>query len=331
MKKNIIPLLLSMVLGFTLNASAQESEEFKPSGKIFGVLFADYHNTFSEAGNASVFQVSRSYLGYEYSYSKTISSRILVDATAQSTGGKTVMSGYLRNAYLQFDNGKFTLRGGLMETEHISTESKFWNYRYVIKPAIDASGMVFPADIGLMAKFRPADAVVFDLGVINGRGFKDLATDTTYKLVSGITVTPAKNLMFRGYYDLMGPAGRMQMTASITAAYISQTFTLGTELFTQKNHLMSKGDDYSGVSVFSSLRFMEKFSVFGRFDYVSSVTPEGETDPWNLSKDGSVIIIGADYSPARNVRIAPNFTGVMPANESSDFTGTLSLNIEAKF
>jgi len=91
------------------------------------------------------------------------------------------------------------------------------------------------------------------------------------------------------------------------------------------------GKDYSGVSIFSAVRVAEKFSVFVRYDNIGSVTLEGETDPWNLSKNGTNLFIGFDYSPVKNVRIGPNFTGFMPDDEDADFVGTVGLNVEARF
>jgi len=167
--------------------------------------------------------------------------------------------------------------------------------------------------------------------LLNGRGFKDIAPDTTLKLITGITVKPAKNLVFRGYYDAMGQRGKRQMTLSLTGAYLGPVFSLGAEYLRQNNHLTESGENYSGVSFFSAVRVAEKFSVFARYDKIGSVTPEGETEPWNLSRDGSNLFIGFDYSPVKNVRIAPNFIGFIPDDPDADFAGTIGLNVEARF
>lgn len=310
---------------------AQETDQFKPSGKIFGLLFADYHTTFSGGKNVPVFEITRSYFGFDYNFSKTIMSRVMYDGMTQTVNGKTLYAGYLRNAYLQYDNGKLTLRGGLLGVEQISMADKFWNYRFITKPPIDYSAMIFSADLGLTAKYQVAEAVSIDIGLLNGRGYKDLAPDTTLKLITGITVRPAKNFMFRGYYDAMGPGGERQMTFSVTGAYLGPVFSLGAEYFRQVNHLTEVGEDYSGVSIFTAVKVAEKFSVFARYDNIGSVALEGETDPWNLSKDGSNLFIGFDYSPAKNVRISPNFIGFIPDDESADFVGTVGLNVEARF
>ena len=66
-------------------------------------------------------------------FSKTIMSRVMYDGMTQTVNGKIISIGYLRNAYLQYDNGKLTLRGGLIGVEQISMAEKFWNYRYITK------------------------------------------------------------------------------------------------------------------------------------------------------------------------------------------------------
>jgi hypothetical protein len=329
MKKTLILVLLAAAL--LLPAQAQETDQFKPSGKIFGLLFADYHTTFSGGENISVFEITRSYLGFDYSFSKTIMSRVMFDGMTQSVNGKIMSIGYLRNAFLQYDNGKLTLRGGLIGVEQLSMADKFWNYRYISKPTIDYSSMVYSVDLGFMAKYQISDAVSIDLGLLNGKGYKDVTPDTTLKFTSGISVKPVKNFMFRGYYDMMGPGGERQMTFSFTGAYLGPVFSIGAEYLRQNNHLTVEGEHYSGVSIFSAVKIGEKFSVFARYDNLGSVTVEGEADPWNLSKDGTNLFIGFDYSPVKNVRISPNFTWFTPDDTEADNIGTVGLNVEARF
>jgi len=323
--------ILAVSASLAISASAQDPEEFKPSGKVFGLLFADYHNTFSDGKSLPVFQVTRSYLGYDYSFSKTVSSRVMFDGFTQVINGKMMITGYLRNAYLQYDNGKLLIRGGLIGSEQLSNAEKFFNYRYIAKPTMDYAQMVFPTDLGFMARYRAADFVTIDMSVVNGKGYKEITPDTTLKVVTGVTLVPFKNLNFRIYYDLMGPAGGRQSTFSLTGAYTGKTVSFGAEYLAQTNHLMNAGEDYSGISIFSAVRLAEKFSAFARYDNIVSVTPEGETEPWNLSNDGTRFCIGFDYSPAKNVRISPNFIGLIPEDDEAAFVGSVGLNVEARF
>ena len=329
MQKFLIFIFLSAL--FVLPVQAQDSDQFKPSGKIFGLLFTDIHTTFSGGDKVSGFEITRSYLGFDFSFSKTIMSRVMYDGMTQTVNGKIMSIGYLRNAFLQYDNGRLILRGGLIGAEQVSMADKFWNYRYITKPAVDYSGMVYSVDLGLMAKYRVIDKVTVDIGLLNGKGYKDVAIDTALKFVSGITFNPAKNIMFRGYYDIMGSGSDKQMTFSITGAYIGPVFSIGAEYLRQNNHMRIAGEDYSGISIFSAARVAEKFSVFARYDNIGSVIVDGETDPWNLDKDGTILFIGFDYSPVKNIRISPNFTWFTPDDTEADNTGTVGLNVEARF
>jgi hypothetical protein len=331
MKMKILPVAISMLMLTAVPVMAQESADFKPSGKFFGLLFANYHTTFSDGTNSSAFEVTRSYFGYDFSFSKEISSRVMYDGTTEVINGKTIYSGYLRNAYLQYDNGKMLLRGGLIGTEQISMMEKIWGYRYVTKPPIDYSGMIQAADLGVMTVVQAGKLLDIDLSVTNGRGFKDIAPNGTYRLAAGFTLTPVENLLFRGYYDMMGSSGSMQRTASITAAWLGPKFNAGAEYFRQDNAAMTEGRNYSGISLFTRVPLSDKVRLFARYDRISSVIMEEDSDPWNLNKDGSYIFAGIDFSPAKNVRISPNFNFYLPASDGSANVSTLGLNVEAKF
>ncbi len=327
----ILPVALSILMLTTVSAAAQESDDFKPSGKFFGLLFANYHSTFSGRDNTSAFEVTRSYFGYDFSFSKEITSRVMYDGTTEVINGKTIYSGYLRNAYLQFDNKKFMIQGGLIGAEQISMMEKIWGYRYVTKPPIDYSGMIQAADLGLATKVYAADFLTLDLSVTNGRGFKDITSNGTYRMAAGFTLTPAENMLVRGFYDMMGPSGSMQRTVSILAAWLGPKFNAGAEYFRQDNAAMTDGRDYSGISIFTRVPVSDKFRLFARFDNITSAIMDGDEDPWNLNRDGSYIFAGIDFSPVRNVRISPNLNLFIPSDSDRDNVSTIGLNIEAKF
>lgn len=326
-----LPVALGIMMLTTVSASAQESDEFKPSGKFFGLLFTNYHTTFSGSGNTSAFEVTRSYFGYDYSFSKEISSRVMYDGTTEVINGKTIYSGYLRNAYLQYANKKFMVQGGLIGSEQISMMEKIFGYRFVTKPPIDYSGMIQAADLGIATKIFAGELLVLDLSVTNGRGFKDITGNGTYRLSAGFTLTPVDNLLIRGFYDMMGPSGRMQGTASITAAWMGPKFNAGAEYFRQDNASMTEGRDYSGISLFARLPVSEKIRLFARFDNISSVVMQSDEDPWNINRDGSYLFAGIDFSPVKNVRLSPNFNIYLPSSDNRDNVSTIGLNIEAKF
>jgi len=326
---------LSSALGFlvltSVAALSQESDDFKPGGKLFGMLFTNYHTTFEGGENNAAFEVTRSFLGFDYLFSEKLSTRIMYDGTTEVINGKTIYSAYLRNAFIQYDDGRVLIRGGLIGIEQISVTEKIWGYRFLARPPIDYAGMIQVADLGVMTKFNAGEKVTFDLALINGRGFKDLASNGTVKFTAGASLMPVENFIIRAYYDLMGPSGRMQRTASIIAAWTGPDFTAGAEYMRQNNHLKIDGNNYSGLSLFTRVRLADRVVLFARYDNIGSVIPEEETEPWNIDRDGSYLFAGIEFSPVRNIRISPNFMGYIPASDGSEMVSTIGLNIEAKF
>ncbi len=324
-------LFIAILACSTTFAFGQQGDEFKPGGKLFGLLFTNFHTSFSDGHGHSAFEIGRSYLGYDYNFSREISSRVMYDGTTQVINGKTIYSGYLRNAYLQYSNGQLLVRGGLIGIEQISFMESMWGYRFVTKPPIDYSGMIEVADLGIMGKVKAGQLLEFDLSLTNGRGVKDLASDGTMRLTAGVTLFPADNITVRGYYDMMGPSGRMQRTASLLAAWHGEPLSFGAEYFRQDNSSMIAHRTYSGISLFTRVPVAEKLRIFARYDNIISerVSPSGER--WNLARDGSYLFAGLDYSPVKNVRLAPNLSTYLPASQSRANILTVGLNVEAKF
>jgi len=329
----LIALLLFIILA-TSKVSAQEAEEqkeeFKPSGKPLFVMFTNVHTTLSDNKYLTAFEVNRGFLGYDYSFSRQLSGRIIYDATTQTVSGKVMMQGYLRSAYLQYDNGVFQLKGGLIPSEHLAIADKLWNYRYIARPLIDISGMIFSADLGVSARYKPSDIASFDFSITNGRGYKDLAADSTFRYSAGITFLPVKNITLRGYFDLM-PENDAQWTTGFMCVYTGARFSLGAEFDMQKNHTYIKEHNYSGAAIFGSYMLNEKVSLFSRFYEFSSVVPDGETSAWNSENDNKTLVAGIDYTPVKGVRFGPNITYIDPDEAGADSKTIVGINVEIKF
>jgi|WetSurMetagenome_2_1015567.scaffolds.fasta_scaffold00489_2 hypothetical protein len=327
----LIVLFTSVTVEVSAQDQAAQKEEFKPSGKPFFVMFTNIHTTFSDNKYLTAFELNRGYLGYDYSFSRQISARIIYDATAQTVNGNVMMQGYLRNAFLQFDNGTFQFKGGLIPSEHLFLADKLWNYRYIARPLIDISGMIYSADLGISFKYKPSDIAAFDVSITNGRGYKDLAADSTFRYSAGITLIPVKNLTVRGYFDFMPEDEATQWTTGVMCVYSGTKFSVGAEFDMQKNHSYNKGHNYSGFAIFGSYTMNEKVGFFGRFYEFSSVIPNGEITEWNSANDNKTIVAGIDYSPVKGIRISPNVTYIDPDATGAAGKTVASLNFEVKF
>jgi hypothetical protein len=327
----LIAALIVITGKIAAQSTVKEDKEFEPSGKVFGQVFADVHNNFSDNKSLATFEITRSFLGYDYSFSKTFSGRIIYDATATSVNGKMIYQGYLRNVYVQFDNGRLNIKGGIITPEQIIIGVRMWNYLFMGRPFIDYNGMTFTSDLGISAKYNFSKKFSADLSVTNGHGFKNIAPDSSFRYSAGVTFLPTNEFIIRGYFDIMKDNNVPQSTLGLSGAYITDKVTLGAEYILQNSHLNTIDNDYSGFSVFARLRVAEKLFIFSRYDDLSSVVINGYTDAWNLSKDGGNIYLGLEYVPVKGIRLAPNFGYIIPDDNRLAKTATVGLNIEMKF
>ncbi|MEX1382202.1 hypothetical protein, partial [Lutibacter sp.] len=67
-----------------------------------------------------------------------------------------------------------------------------------------------------------------------------------------------------------------------------------------------------------------------RFDQLSSNTLSGESEAWNMSKDGNQIIGGIQYVPVKGLSFSLNYQGFSFDNTSLDTKSLVFLNAEFK-
>ncbi len=322
-----ILILIAMLPG--LKVGAQSDISFTPNGKPFALVFTNASYSFNKAGNIKAFELTRAYLGYEYFFSKNISSRINIDV-ADPGVGKLQMTAFIKNAYVQYKNKKFSARIGMITVDQFNLQEKHWGYRYIYKSFQDAYNFGPSADLGAAFEYSPWKIISFDFSVLNGEGYKKIQSDSTFKTTLGLTLKPLKGLVLRGYYDIM-KNNYAQTSIAFFAGYTIRKLKAGLEYNIQKNNGMINGHKFSGISFYTSLGLAEKFSLFTRYDNLKSVIPAGSTNPWNIQKDGQLFMAGFDYSPVTGVKFAPTFLGWLPYDRLKSFTSTIALNIELKF
>jgi hypothetical protein len=322
-------LLLFIIALNPFDSNAQSDSTFSPHGNPFALIFTDLNYSFNDSGNSKAFELTRGYLGYEYFFSKNISSRINIDI-ANPGVGELQMTAYIKNAFVQYKNEIFSARFGVINTDQFHLQENHWGYRYVFMSFQDAYKFGPSADIGAAFEYSPAKIISFDLSVLNGEGYKKIQIDTTFKTTFGITLNPFKGFVLRGYYDIMGDSYAQTSTA-LFAGYTIKKIKVGLEYNIQKNNRMINGHDFSGISVYSSLGLGGKFRIFTRYDYLNSVVSDSTEEPWNKSNDGQHFIAGFDYSPVKGVKIAPTYIGYAPRDESITFTSRFGLYFEIRF
>jgi hypothetical protein len=313
-----------------LFSTAQEAEAFKPGGKPEVRIFSSLNTSFADGENHSQFDLTRAYFGYNYNFSKKLSGRIVYDVADPSVG-KLKFTGMLKYAYLKFTSGKWTISGGMIPLPEYDHGDKKWGHRYIYRTAFDSYGFGSAADLGLSVACNIAPWIAADLTVMNGEGHKLTETDSTFKVAGAITLLPIKGLSLRGYFDKMSKGGVNQQTAEFIAAWENKGFLIAGAYNYRRNHSLTEGQDYHGLTFNGTIPVSEKVRLIGRYDYVWSEFVKNETEPWNLSKDGQLFLAGVEFSLAQGVNLSPNFQGWKPADPQLPFISKLSISIDLKF
>jgi len=309
-------------------SSGQTVKDFEPSGKPVFLVYTNVHSAFNKAGSSPAFEITRFYLGYEYNFSRSLSGRGVLDVGDPGVGGFQ-MTAFVKNAFLQYREDKFSVRAGMISSDAVVFIEKQWGYRYLLKTFQDEYGFNPSADLGAALEYSPAKFISVDASVLNGEGYKRLQSDSVLKYSAGITVKPFTGFQFRIYTDLMRK-DHLQNTILLYAGYSNDNFRFGLEYNLQKNSKMVVNQDYSGFSAYGSLKISERFSVLARYDYLQSEIIGNDLNPWNHNRDGQMFMTGFEFSPVAGVRIAPVFSGRLPANSARHFTTVPGIYLELR-
>ena len=325
-KYYVLIVILAMV---STKLSAQDEEEFKPHGKPVIKTFANYHSIFTDGETKNAFNITRAYVGYQYTFSKNFSAKVVMDF-GDPAFGKFQLTAYLKNAYLKYNYNNQTVSLGMIGTTAFKEQENFWGYRYIYKSFQDAYKFNPSADLGVTVKYDFLDFLSADISLFNGDGYKIIKVDSSLKIAGGVTAKPVKGLVLRLYYDYMDKSATEQTIAAF-AGYSFKKIRFGGEYNHQFNHGMIEGKDFSGFSVYSAYQFHKRWSVFARYDNLYSEKVESmDEHPWNIDVDGQMIICGVDFNPVKGVKLAMNYRGWIPSGSDNNLSLGAYLNIEFK-
>jgi hypothetical protein len=322
-------LFIAGIIFSSFDLHAQTDSSFVPNGKPFALIFSNVNYTFNKEASNKAFELTRAYLGYEYSFSKNITSRLNLDIGDPGVG-QFHMTAFIKNAFVQYKNKDLSARFGVISLNQFSLQEEHWGYRYIYMSFQDAYKFGSSADLGAAFEYSPSRKISVDISVLNGEGYKNIQIDSVFKTTFGVTIRPFKGFIIRGYYDNM-KNDFAQNSFALFAAYDIKKFRAGVEYNLQKNNQMINGNDFSGISVYTSLELGERFSIFSRYDYLKSAISDNTGEPWNNQNDGQYFIAGFDYSPVKGVKISPSYIGYLPRDKTLSFISRLGLYFEISF
>lgn len=326
MKKIAITLIVALLV--SNSAFTQKNEDFKPSGKASVKIFSNFHSSFSDGNSHQAFEITRAYFGYGYNFSKSFSGKITLDVGNPGVGGLQ-MTAYLKNAMVTYKQNGLTVNFGLIGLVQFKVQEKAWGYRYLYKSFQDQHKFGSSADLGLNVAYKFDKAFSMDFTLINGEGYKKIETDSTLRVGLGASIHPIKEVTLRAYYDVIKKNDVSQQSLAFFAGYKGKDFSMGAEYNKQINNKNVDGKDLTGFSIYGTYKLDKKWKIFGRFDDLASNELMGSD--WNIAKDGNVIIAGFEYTPVKGLKIAPNYQGWNPKDDSKKYMTGIFMNLEIAF
>lgn len=328
-KKLFLSLNLSIWCLIALN-----SQTVVPESKAIAEIFADFHVNLNDTSKTTGFGVNRAYFGYNYISEKNFSAKLILNLGSPSDlalGTVKRRYAYFREASIIWSNEKLRMAFGLTDTRIFRYQQAFWGKRYLANTYQSLNGYGYVADLGFALDYKFNDIFSGDITVMNGDGYLELQTDNGVKSSVGLNITPGKHFVFRIYGDYEQKPGLEQVTGILFAGYKSKLFTLGAEGSLKTNLDGVTGHHGWGVSATGGINFTKNDEVFIRYDYSTSIIPDGETEPWNYKKDGTFAIIGVQHTFTPNIKIALDFQGRNPYEESVKSSNFIFVNALFRF
>lgn len=326
MKKTMIMAGLLACMGITAQAQDTKSEE--PKGKAIVQVFGNFHTGFGAENDDRGFELDRSYLGYEYKFGNGLSVKGVMDIGKSSDVSDYQRIAYIKNAMVSWKTGNLSLNGGLISTTQFNFQEKFWGYRYIMKSFQDQYKFGNSADLGISATYQFANWISADAIIVNGEGYKKLQKNDGLNYGLGVTLTPVKGLQIRLYGGLneSGEDGKKDI-ANLAAfvGYKHEKFTIGAEYNQMWNASFKDDAGQNGYSIFASAKLSQVTNLYARFDNLYS------QNDWNISKDESAAILGAQFKVGKYVKIAPNFRMSMPKADGANNSYTAYVNCHFGF
>jgi hypothetical protein len=327
MKSSFVTILL---LFSTYSLFSQN--EFTPTGKAFATIFANFHQGISGT-DVAAFELVRGYIGYEHTFSPEFYAKINVDVGSPndlSPYSKLRRYAYFKNAYLQYSANKLEIEFGLISLKQFNLQEQIWERRYLMKTLADEYQLGSSADLGVNFNYTINSSINVDFTIMNGEGYDNVQMDDVFKYGIGTTVLFPKNLTSKVFYDFSYKEINESTLLIFTSYDYQKKWNIAGEIIFRENNGWKENHNIFGMSFYGKFNLTEKYQLFARYDKITSNILEGETTPWNLSKNGTALVTGIQFSPIKNIKMALNYHDWYPWAANMDGEAFIFLDLEVK-
>lgn len=319
-------ILAGMLSCMALTGWAKESDDEakeEKKGEAIVTVFSNLHSGFGSDNDDRGFELERAYIGYQYKLNGNLTLKAVADFGQSKDVSDLDRVGYIKNALVTWKYKDLTLNGGLIPTTQFKTQEDFWGKRYIMKSFQDEYKFGSSADLGISAAYRFAGWIAADVIVVNGEGYKKIEAEEGLQYGLGVSLTPAEGWMVRLYGSYDEPTDEEDkgiVNLAAFAGYKGAHFSIGAEYNYMQNADHVDKADRNGISAYATVNFSPDFSLFARWDNVSS------KDDWNEANDGHAALIGVEFKLGKYVKLSPNFRYWAPAagGEKDGYSAYLS-------
>ena len=328
--KKILPSLL-ICIAFSVTG---RSQTVVTESKAVAEIFADFHVNLNDTSSTTGFGVNRAYLGYNFIAGNNFSALLIVNLGNPDdvvTGTVKRRYAYFREASIIWSKDKIRMAFGLTDTRIFRYQQRFWGKRYLANTYQSLNGYGYVADLGFALDYKFNDILSGDITIMNGEGYLEIQRDNGIKSSAGLTITPDDHFAFRIYGDYEQKPDPEEITGIIFAGYKSKLITFGAEGSIKTNLDGLSGHNAWGLSATGGIHFTKKDEIFLRYDYSTSVIPEGETEHWNEKSDGTFAIFGVQHAFTPDIKLSLDFQGRNPHDQGQQNCNLIYLNALFRF
>jgi len=297
-----------------------------PSGKINGLLFGDFYyfsdHHDSKFDNQQGFWIRRAYLGYDHTFSQTMSMRVRFEMNSNGAlaGGNLVP--FVKDAYFTWKfYGKQQARLGIEPSLTFDSEESFWGLRHVEKTPADLYAIDSSRDFGLTFS-GPLGEQGLSYGAQFGNDTGTGSEADKFKVVRFLGLFEAKSgLRVEGNYNYGKRTGGVdRKTAKGLLGFKNKAFRVAGEYLWQERKSGKADTPDTKIGIWSGFGVWDfkpkKGSVFGRFDSVKGKL--GSADAGLPGADGIAYLALSNKAPFKayffgfefylngSIRVSPN-------------------------
>jgi len=306
---------------FSQNSSQVVSKENK--SYLFGQIYTSFYYSINDIYTPRIaFQFNQGIIGYKRDITKNLSGIIIYDVTRTThffnitdSLGHNINYNYFEGskytAYLKMAEIKWKINdlfifkvGQLLNTQYLTTQDKFWGFRYVDVTMQEKYRMGMPADFGAQIDFKYKNKFLNQFSVVNGEGpFRHQDENSKFLYSNNIQYYPIKNIILKLYTDYSPVASTeanktFKSVISTFVSYKTLKYRIGAEYSYIFNANYFKDNNLAGFSIFGSYNINEKIAVLARYDVLKYS---------NFFTKNNYFLAGIQYEPIKSFTNSINF------------------------